>query len=403
MLIEKGTLDRDSLKDQVAVVTGAGRGIGLETARALLCLGACVVIAEIDEQLAHRAETELGTQFDPARVLAIPVDVGDEAGVRRMARKVIERFGRVDIVINNATVTPMGAVWDVPIDQWDHSYRVNLRGPVLLAQQFIPEMIKRNRGVFACVSSVGQAYMGAYESFKMAQTHLANTLDAELEETDVCAFTIGPGLVRTPGADAGIKALAPLYGKTVDEFYDMSREHLISAEEAGTGFAAAAALAPRFRGQEINSRHALVATGIPMATETTDQRAPVRPAGAEVNSAAALAMCRRVLNTLKEQSEGWSKRSLFERQWMFRDFKKNAGMPVEQWLKALSGLEEALEDGDWDAIHEQNVPVGALARYYEHLMILAQGYEKDPAKQLEQKRIMQGWIDEANSLAQLLN
>ena len=399
MLIENGSLRSDSLAGRIAVVTGAGRGIGYQTARALLWLGASVVIAEIDHGLVTSAETDLAKEFDPGRILAIQSDVGDEADVARMAETAIARFGRVDIVINNATVTPMGAVWDVPIDRWDYSYRVNLRGPVLLAGEFLPAMINRNDGVFITVSSVGQAYMGAYECFKIAQVHLAATLDAELENTDVCALTIGPGLVRTPGAEAGIAQLAPLYKKTIEEFYEMSRDHILTDEEAGVGFAAAVVLASQFRGQEISSRQALIAAGI---------YTPSPPAGrsrtaAHPDPVATLTLCRQVAGTLKEQSDGWSRRSLFERQWMFRDFKKHAGMPVEQWLKALSKLESSLEDEDWDAIREQDYHVQTLAEYYEHLMVLARGYEKDPARLKEQTQIMQGWIDEANSLAELLN
>lgn len=399
MIIENSNLRPDSLAGLIAVITGAGRGIGYQTARALLWLGANVVIAEIDSELAQSAETQLVKEFGTGRVLAIRTDVGNEADVARMAESATARFGRVDIVINNATVTPMGAVWDVPIDRWDYSYRVNLRGPVLMAAQFIPAMVKRNSGVFITVSSVGQAYMGAYECFKIAQVHLAATLDAELENTDVYALTIGPGLVRTPGAEAGIAELAPLYHKTIDEFYEMSRDHILTDEEAGTGFAAAVVLASQFRGQEISSRQALVSAGIGQS------KPPAGDVGTalQADPAAALTLCRQVASTLKEQSDGWSKRSLFERQWMFRDFKKHAGMPVEQWLKALSSLESSLEDEDWDAIREQDVHVDTLAGYYEHLMVLARGYEKDPSRLKEQNRIMQGWIDEANSLAEMLN
>lgn len=120
MLIEQSKLHPQSLEGQIAVVSGAGRGIGLETARALLWLGARVVIAEVDESLARQAEKELGRQFDPNKILALTTDIGDEAGVKQMARSIFEHFGQVDIVVNNATVTPMGAVWDVPIEQWDH-------------------------------------------------------------------------------------------------------------------------------------------------------------------------------------------------------------------------------------------------------------------------------------------
>jgi NAD(P)-dependent dehydrogenase (short-subunit alcohol dehydrogenase family) len=71
----------------------------------------------------------------------------------------------------------MGSVSDVSIDDWDIRYRVNLRGPVLLAKAFLPEMLDRGYGVFVCVSSVGLAYMAAYEAFKAAQVCMAEALD----------------------------------------------------------------------------------------------------------------------------------------------------------------------------------------------------------------------------------
>jgi hypothetical protein len=176
--------------------------------------------------------------------------------------------------------------------------------------------------------------MGAYESFKAAQVHLANTLDAELEGTGVHAFTIGPGLVRTPGANAGIEQLAPLYGKTVGEFYAISEAHIISAEAAGAGFAAAVALASNFRGQEISSKQALIAAEIDI-----EEQPSTRGELSAEQTTQALGLCRRIRQTLKGQSEGWQEQSLFERQWLHCDFKRNAGMTVEQWLDTLGELE----------------------------------------------------------------
>jgi len=215
-LIGKGNLTADSLKGQVAVVTGAGRGIGYEAARALAWLGARVILAEIYPASGKAAAESLCRELGDGRVTFIQTDVGDESSVANLASQALKKFGKVDIVINNATVAPMGAVKDLPIKDWDYSYRVNLRGPVLLAKAFLSGMIERDYGVFLCVSSVGGAYMGAYEIFKAAQVDLACTLDAELESTHVIPLTIGPGLVYTPGALAGIKEVAPMYGKTVE-------------------------------------------------------------------------------------------------------------------------------------------------------------------------------------------
>ncbi len=87
-------------------------------------------------------------------------------------------------------------------------------------------------------------------------------------------------------------------------------------------------------------------------------------------------MCEAVLVTLKEQSQGWKSRSLFERQWVIRDFKKTAGMPVEEWLPSLERLKDELSgDGAFTPL-----PLEKLAGYYEHLADLAKGYEKDPVK-----------------------
>jgi hypothetical protein len=112
----------------------------------------------------------------------------------------------------------------------------------------------------------------------------------------------------------------------------------------------------------------------------------------------AQALCEAVLVTLKEQSEGWRSRSLFERQWVIRDFKKTAGMPVEEWLSSLERLNESL-CGE-DAI--LSLPLDKLAGYYEHLAELAKGYEKDAAKLEENLRHVYRWRDEVKELMKML-
>ena len=112
----------------------------------------------------------------------------------------------------------------------------------------------------------------------------------------------------------------------------------------------------------------------------------------------AQALCETVYVTLKEQSTEWKSRSLFERQWVVRDFKKIAGMPVEEWLSNLEQLEKTLRgDGAVTAL-----PLDKLAGYYEHLAELAKGYEKDSAKLEDSLHHVYGWRDDVKSLMKFL-
>jgi NAD(P)-dependent dehydrogenase (short-subunit alcohol dehydrogenase family) len=396
MIISQLGLTPDTLRGETVVVTGAGGGIGYETARSLLWLGANVVIAEIDQQNGRKAEHALEEEFGKQRVLFVATDVGEEDSVRNLYNLSVLAFGKVDAIINNATIAVLGEVKDLPIEEWDRSYRVNLRGPVLMARAFLPDMIKRRHGVFACVSSTGTAFLGGYETFKAAQVHLANTLDAELEGTGVIAYTIGPGLVPTETASKAVAQLAPKMGMSVEQFFEMNKGAVLSVEEAGAGFAASVVFAEKFRGQEISSIQALKAADIHFgAAQTAESQTEIND-GKRLRQAQAL--CEAVLVTLKEQSDDWKRRSLFERQWVLRDFRKTAGMPVEEWLESLRQLEDNLARGV-----VSRPPLAKLAGYYEHLAELAKGYEKDPKKLEENLRHVYRWRDEVDELAKLIS
>ena len=397
MLISTGNLSKGMLADQVAVITGAGSGIGFEAARALLWLGARVVVAEIDKARGKEAESRLIEEFGINQAAFVHTDVGDEGSVHRLARQCERLFDKVDIVINNATIAPLGAVLNVPVRTWDDSYQVNLRGPVLLASAFLPGMLKRNSGVFVCVSSTGMEYMGAYESIKAAQVHLANTLAAELEGSGVCVFTIGPGYVPTQTAASALPKLAAMMGLDINALQATLKAYTLSAEAAGAGFAAAVALAEQFLGQETSSTAALIAADIDFPAEAAS--APGQQLTPE-QLAAILALCKKVRQTLAEQAAGWKERSLFEQQWMLRSFKKYAGFPVEQWLDMLARLEGCAQTGE--GLGDIHAPLDRLASFYGHLGELAKGYIKDPAQREENLAIVAGWRDDALQLYRVL-
>ena len=385
----------------MAIVTGAGRGIGYETARALIWLGANVAIAEINEKNGKTVLESLRKEFGEGKAIFIKTNVGSEQNVEKLSEEVCQKWGKVDIVVNNATVFPIGEVKETPVEKWDFSYGVNLRGPVLLARTFLGGMIKRKHGVFVCVSSSGAApFMGAYEVLKTAQVELANTIAAEVEGAGVYAFSIGPGIVKTPGFVEGGSQVASLMGKTLDQLLDMNKNFELSPEAAGVGFAASVALASRYHGQETSSIQVLREIGIVLKNETTEQP-PASSATSpstipSVSGMASEELLNKIIQTYEKQSGAWKKRNLFERQWVARDFKKNTGMSVDEMLPALSNIKSNLITHA--AVKTSVETLSKLASYYGHQQDQLKGFEKNPDTLTKNLAIIEEWISDIKQL-----
>jgi NAD(P)-dependent dehydrogenase (short-subunit alcohol dehydrogenase family) len=399
-LISTGNLTSESLAGQVAVVTGAGTGIGFEAARSLVWLGAKVVIAEIDKKAGISAAEVISKKTKSNRVIFIQTDVGEERSVHDLAGRTLRAFGNVDIVLNNAAIEPIGAVKDAPVSSWDSSYKVNLRGPVLLARTFLPQMLNRNSGVFVCVSSVGGAYMGPYEVLKRAQVELANTINYECEGTGVISFTIGPGFVpETRGAREQIPKIAQMMGKAIEEFNEMSKAALLSVEAAGAGFAAAVALANHFRGQEISSIEALHSAGIDLSENIHRSAARVLTARDVEN---AREQCYVLRAGLEEQLRQWQGLGIFQRQWITRDFNKRVGMPIEKAIDSIHKLEQQIGSDQIEPSITVEVSNTHLAEYFGHLQQMTKDYVKDKKIGDEQMALQQKWKEAAETLAVLI-
>jgi NAD(P)-dependent dehydrogenase (short-subunit alcohol dehydrogenase family) len=388
-------LHQNALAGKVAVISGAGGGIGYEAARSLLWLGADVVIAEKNLQRLRSAKQVLSRIYGTNRVKCIRTDVGKELSVRRLARKTFHHFGRIDILINNATIAPLGLIQNTPISVWDSSYKVNLRGPVMMIQAFLPAMLAKDAGIIVNISSTGTAFMGAYETYKAALVHLTQTLEAELEGSGLITFTIGPGLVPTETATQAVEALAPQLGMSLDEFYQSNAHAMLSVEEAGAGYAAAIVEAKQFHGQEISCLQALFTVDY---RKNSGNRKVSENRLTSEEGEQALILVRHVRDTFIQQTESWKTRSLFERQWMLRDFKKNAGMPVEAWLDQLDQLVVSLEN----QTPLPDIPLLNLSNYYDHLGELSKGYEKDPDKLNKNLGHIYAWRDDIIALMHII-
>jgi len=220
------------LRGQVAVVTGAGRGIGRATALALGRAGAAVgAVARSEEQI---AETARGIKEAGGAAMAVTADVSDAASVERMARQVESALGPADLLVNNAAAMgPLGPLWEVDSAAWWHTLEVNLRGPFLCARAFLPGMVARRRGriinLATSAATVAVAHMSAYVVAKTALIRLSENLAAELVNSGVQVFAVDPGTVRTAmsgfvlESEAGQKWL-PWFRKLFDRGRDVPPE-----------------------------------------------------------------------------------------------------------------------------------------------------------------------------------
>ena len=372
---------KGALAGKVVLITGAGGGIGLETAKCFAVMGAKVVLLDIDREKGMRAE---------AAVRAIPgavaeyycIDLAEEGSFGAMRDFVMDRYGCPDVVFNNAAVLHLGAVGEVGSGDWDHGYRVNFKAPVLLVDCFLEEMRRRGSGVFVFVSSSGAAaYMGAYEIFKTAQGELAGTLAQELEGTGIRSYTIGPGLVKTETARRSIAVVAAKMGLSEEAFYEMNKEHIISVEDAALGFALSVLHADEFNGQEIGSLQVLNG----LAPKGDDDAVALRVDAETLG---------RVVRTFGEQYKGWKERNVFERQWVLRDFRKCVGRPADE---VQARMQELAQSGGLLTADDCSL-LEALVLYWQHQDQLLQSFEKNQQKRQEFSRTIHGWIADLQSL-----
>jgi NAD(P)-dependent dehydrogenase (short-subunit alcohol dehydrogenase family) len=236
-----------ALTDKVAMVTGASRGIGAAIAAALAAEGAAVVVSARTEQEGDNkflegslATTVQAIEAAGGEASAIPGNLATEDGCRAIAEAAIDRYGRVDVLVNNAAVAFFGDLVDLKFSRWNVSWQVTVSAPVLLSQLVLPGMIERGEGRIVNLSSesaIGpgrgpypaeQPIVGdtAYGAQKAAIERLTQGLAQEVYAKGIGVAALAPSLiVPTPGA---------LFNNAIDGFDDPRAEDPAHMAKAAT-------------------------------------------------------------------------------------------------------------------------------------------------------------------------
>ncbi len=208
------------LYDQIAMVTGAGQGIGRACALALAAAGAHVVAVDINAPHAE-ATAEAAGAFQ-RRSLALRADVGDLQDIDQMVRQTMETFGRIDILVNNAGVTRRADIMELTEQDWDRIHRVNAKGVFFCLQRVVHEMIPHRSGRIISIASIaGKGYAGAsnvaYAASKGAVISMTRLAALQLARHNINVNAICPGVTRTALSDDNLRVRAAQENVSVDE------------------------------------------------------------------------------------------------------------------------------------------------------------------------------------------
>jgi 3-oxoacyl-[acyl-carrier protein] reductase len=189
-----------SLKDKVALVTGASQGIGWDTAQALVVAGAKVAVAARTHEKLALLVGEIVAAGGEA--LAVKMDVADAEQVKAGFKQVTEKFGRLDILVNNAAITRDGLAVRMKPDDWDAVIRTNLTGAHLCIQQALGTMMRARSGriinVASVVAQMGNAGQANYVAAKAGLIGLTKAIAMEIASRNITVNAVAPGFIETP-------------------------------------------------------------------------------------------------------------------------------------------------------------------------------------------------------------
>lgn len=233
-----------NLQDKIAVITGAGEGIGKALAKKCLQVGMKVVLADINPESLEKCKSEL--QAEGADIITVVTDVSDEISVNKLAETVISKFGKVHLLFNNAGIPgPVGPIWETNLNALKQVIDINLMGVIYGLQAFIPIMLKQNEDCYIVNTASGAglhtcANISGYTITKHSIVVLTEVLHYDLKQRNINNINVAvlcPGSTKTDFAEK-MQANSAEAEKIIASFKEHLKKSIPTEEVAEKTFAA---------------------------------------------------------------------------------------------------------------------------------------------------------------------
>ena len=194
---------KKDLKEKVAIVTGARRGMGRTHALALAQMGTKIVVSDISLEDCQKVVEEI--EKEGGEAIAVKCDVSKKEEVDNMVKAAVEKWGKIDILVNNAGIAQFVPFLEMTEEDWDRTININLKGYFLCAQAVAKEMAKQKSGVIVNIASIAMGQQGIgfqtlahYSASKGGIVAMTETLALELAPLNIRVNAIAPGMIDTP-------------------------------------------------------------------------------------------------------------------------------------------------------------------------------------------------------------
>lgn len=203
----------------MALVTGAGRGIGRAIALKLAESGATVAVNDVDEASSQKVADEITAMGTGS--LSVPADVTEEDGVQDMVEQVVEAQGTLDILVNNAGICPTGPLAEVTVKEWDRVFAINCRGVFLSIRAALAHMVPHRKGSIVSVASnagkTGEPFLAPYSASKFAVVGFTQSLARELAQYRIRVNCVCPAMCETEMMEDLAQQYVRWYGGTPEK------------------------------------------------------------------------------------------------------------------------------------------------------------------------------------------